>query len=350
MAVEDDADLPAGLVHISDGEPGLRRKRAGRGFCYIGLDGRKVSDPDTLSRIRALAIPPAWTDVWISPSAAGHFQASGRDQRGRKQYRYHPDWIACRDAAKFEKLAEFARALPAIRRRVQDDMRRRNITRERVIASVVWLLDRTFVRIGNDHYARENGSYGLTTLRSRHVDLNGGTVRFSFKGKSGREWQIKLSDRRIAATVGKLEELPGQHLFQYLDDDGDPHPIQSSDVNAYLREASGTDFTSKHFRTWAATKDAALELGETPLPTTQSGRARLLNAVIDRIAARLRNTRAVCRACYVHPEVISEWENDRLAARLGDLKRRYRRPLAHLDRGETIVLRWLEKADGGVHR
>lgn len=337
----------ADLAYVSDSDPGIRRKRAGKGFFYTGPDGSRVSDPETLSRIRRLAIPPAWEDVWISPLAAGHIQATGRDQRGRKQYRYHEDWFACRDEAKFSSLVAFAEALPKLRARADDDLARRGVPWERAVASVVLLLDRTMIRIGNESYKRENRSFGLTTLQTRHVRVEGGSLRFSFVGKSGQEWKLKLSDRRIARIVRTIQELPGQQLFQYIDEDGDRRPVNSQDVNDYIRENAGEGFTSKHFRTWGATRAAAVLLAlETPEPAARTAE-RQLNAVIDRVAHRLRNTRAVCRRCYIHPAVVDAWREGRLATEMADIYSRNRRSLKGLSEEESIVLRWLRENNGG---
>jgi DNA topoisomerase-1 len=331
----------ADLAYVSDVEPGIQRRRAGKGFAFVGADGRKIEDAATRARIRALAIPPAWTEVWISPDPAGHIQATGRDQKGRKQYRYHPGWTACRDEAKFSSLVAFAGALPKIRGQVDHDLRRPGLPRERVLASIVWLLDRTLIRIGNDVYSRQNDSFGLTTLRSRHVEVEGRQIRFSFVGKSGRAWNLALTDQRIARIVSRIEELPGQHLFQYLDGGAERRPVHSHDVNAYIREAAGQGFTSKHFRTWAATTGAAMLLSERELPATKRERVRTLNEVIDQVAARLRNTRAVCRRCYVHPLVLESWEGGNLKSAIDEIRRRNRKPLQGLDADESAVLRWL---------
>ena len=231
--------------------------RQGYGFAYRDAGGARLDDPNTLARIRALAIPPAWTDVWISPAANGHIQATGRDLRGRKQYRYHERWSATRDEAKYSNLVAFAEALPKLRERIDRDLRRRDLSRDRVIASVIWLLDNTMIRVGNATYARDNKSFGLTTLRQRHVAVEGSRIRFAFKGKSGKQWKLDLVDRRIVRTVRQMQELAGQQLFQYLDENGDRRSVSSQDVNDYLREATGTDFTSKHFRTWGGTKAGA---------------------------------------------------------------------------------------------
>ena len=331
----------ADLAYVSDAEPGCRRRRAGRGFFYLDPKGGRLAAPDEIARIRALAIPPAWSDVWICSDPAGHIQATGRDARGRKQYRYHPAWASCRDEAKFSSLAAFGRALPKLRAHIDADLRRRGLPRERVVASVVRLLDNTLIRVGNDAYARDNASFGLTTLRARHLAVEGASLRFSFVGKSGQRWQLKLSDRRVANVVRAIQELPGQRLFQYLGEDGERRDIRSQDVNAYLRAATGADFTSKHFRTWGATVAAALALADEPSPDTKRERTAVLNRVVDAVAAMLRNTRAVCRRCYVHPAVIETWEEGRLGDEIGALRRRCPRPLKGLDADESTVLRWL---------
>ncbi len=337
----------AGLVHTSDAEPGIRRRRAGKGFSYLDAAGRRIADGETLARIRALAIPPAWTDVWISPAADGHIQATGRDERGRKQYRYHAGWTACRDEVKFGSLAAFAGALAGLREQVEADLRTRGLSRERVLASVVWLLDRSMIRIGNPSYSRENGSFGLTTLRGRHVAIEGSTLRFAFRGKSGKEWRLRIADRRIARVVRSIQELPGQHLFQYLDEDGERRGVRSQDVNDYIRAATGGGFSSKHFRTWGGTVRAAGALAETLRPEGDRAAAAVLNKAIDRVAARLGNTRTVCRQCYIHPHVIEAWNEGRLGDELHLIRARMRRDPAPLSVDEAVVRRWLERAEGG---
>ncbi len=335
----------AALTYVVDAEPGIRRKRHGKHFGYVDADGAKVTDVETLARIRSLAIPPAWEDVWICPEAAGHIQATGRDQKGRKQYRYHPAWTACRDEAKFSSLSAFGGVLPQLRDRVDADLRKRGLPRERVIATVVWLLDNTLIRIGNDRYAKTNRSFGLTTLRSRHVEVEGSRLRFSFVGKSGQKWDVKFSDRRVAPIVRSIQELPGQRLFKYLDDDGTRREVHSHDVNAYIAEAIGSDYTSKHFRTWGATVSAALWLAEHEPPPSKREQARILNKVVDQAAQQLRNTRTVCRRCYIHPLVLESWSEGRLHAEISDLRRRLRAPLAGLDQDESTVLRWLRRQE-----
>lgn len=331
------------LRYVGDGEAGILRRRAGRGFCYL-CGAARVDDIRTIERIRRLAIPPAWTEVWICLDRTGHIQATGRDQRGRRQYIYHPDWMQMRDEAKFSSLIPFARALPRLRRRIDQDLRERGLPLDRVVAAVVWLLDRTMIRIGNESYARENGSFGLTTLRDRHVDISGSAMRFVFKGKSGKEWRLKLADRRIAGIVRQAQDLPGQQLFQYLDEGGRRLPVTSQAVNAYITDASDPGFTSKHFRTWGATVRALALFAQTPLPDNSARIASVRNQVIDTVAARLGNTRSVCRSGYIHPAVISSWESGQLPA---ELKASGLSGSSLLDRDERRTLAWLKSVDGG---
>lgn len=332
----------ASLVYVSDTEPGIRRVHAGRGFRYILPSGERLEDFDELDRIRKLAIPPAWTDVWICLDPDGHLQATGRDTRGRKQYRYHPRWAEVRDEAKYGSLTAFANALPHIRAQIDKDLRRRGLPRERVLASIVWLLDNTMIRIGNAAYARDNKSFGITTLRDKHVEIEGAKLRFRFKGKSGKEWNLGLTDRRIARVVRGAQELPGQHLFQYLDEDGERRAIRSEDVNRYIREHAGAEFSAKNFRTWGGTLLALGLLAREPVPETKTAKTRVLNQVIDKIAAALVNTRSVCRKCYIHPAVIESWLEGRLAEEIKEVRRRTSRPRTGLDLEETLLLRWLE--------
>jgi DNA topoisomerase-1 len=330
----------ASLTYVSDAEPGIRRLKTGKGFSYKGPDGRAVPDT-TRARIDAIVIPPAWTDVWISPDADGHIQATGRDQRGRKQYRYHPQWAEERDGAKYSSLVAFAESLPDLRRRIDSDLRRHGLPLERVVAAVVWLLDNTMIRVGNAAYARDNKSFGLTTLRDRHVDIVGSSLRFAFKGKSGKEWKLKLIDRRIAGIVRGAQDLPGQKLFQYLDEDGGRRPVRSEDVNRYIREAVGDAFSSKHFRTWGGTIHAASLFAQTELPQSQALQKRVMNSVIDKVAERLGNTRAVCRKCYIHPQVFEAWSEGRLLDEMAQANKR-KRAIDGLDDEEALVLRWLK--------
>jgi DNA topoisomerase I len=295
----------AGLVYVSDTEPGIGRKAAGTGFSYRGLDGTPISDPDALKRIRALAVPPAWTEVWICPRPNGHIQATGRDGRGRKQYCYHADWREVRDRNKYERILEFARALPRIRARIAEDMSKRGMPRERVLATVVSLLDCTLIRVGNGEYAKENGSYGLTTLRTRHLEVAGTELRFHFKGKSGKTWRLNVRDRRIARAVRSIQELPGQRLFQYLDDDGMVRSIESNDVNDYLRQIAGPEVSAKDFRTWAGTVLAVMALNAIGPFANKTQSKMNLRRAFEAVGTRLGNTPTICRTCYVHPEVVT---------------------------------------------
>ena len=297
----------AGLRWVSDRSPGIRRERKGDSFAYFRPDGRRVEDEETLNRIKSLVIPPAWTEVWISAAANGHIQATGRDQRGRKQYRYHARWRAVRDADKYERLIEFARVLTRIRGRVRRDLARRGYPREKILATVVQLLETTMIRVGNEEYAKENKSFGLTTLRNRHVKIRGSEISFFFRGKSGKEHEIKIRDRRLASIIKRCEELPGQQLFQYIDEDGERRSVDSSDVNEYIREASGGDFTAKDFRTWAGTVLAARALQEMEKVDSETQAKRNVVQAIENVAQRLGNTRAVCRKCYVHPAIVDSY-------------------------------------------
>jgi DNA topoisomerase-1 len=303
----------ASLRYVSDARPGIRRHRRGGGFSYLGPDGQPVRDPDTLARIRSLAIPPAWTKVWICPLPHGHLQATGRDARGRKQYRYHPRWREVRDAAKFERMIWFGAALPRIRRRVLRDLALAGMPRPKVLATLVLLLETTLIRVGNEEYVRDNGSFGLTTFRNRHAVVRGTTTQFRFPGKSGIVHAVEVTDARLARVVRRCQELPGHELFQYLDDAGEPQAVDSADVNAYLREISGEDFTAKDFRTWAGTIHAAcalLEIGDRP---SASRRKRAVAQAMKTVAQRLGNTPAICRKCYVHPLILDRYLEGALA-------------------------------------
>jgi DNA topoisomerase I len=302
----------AGLRYVSDEAPGIARRRNGVGFRYVTAQGGAVRDEETLARIRRLAIPPAWENVWICPRDDGHLQATGRDARGRKQYRYHPQWREFRDETKYGRMAAFGRALPRIRRRVQRDLALPGLPRAKILATVVRLLETTFMRVGNEEYARENSSFGLTTLRERQVQINGSKIRFKFRGKSGVEHAIELNDRRMAAIVKRIRDLPGYELFQYVDEGGERHAIDSADVNDYIREAAGAEFTSKDFRTWAGTLLAARALGGAGAFESRAHGIRNVNAAIESVAKLLGNTKAVCRKCYVHPAVIDAYLEGRL--------------------------------------
>jgi DNA topoisomerase-1 len=300
----------AGLRYISDAAPGIRRlprpdaAHPGAAFRYVAPGGAGVRERAVLARIKALAIPPAWRDVWICPRDDCHIQATGRDAKGRKQYRYHARWRDVRDETKYGRVAAFARALPRIRRRTRHDLARAGLPREKVLATVVRLLETTFIRVGNEEYARENESFGLTTLRDRQVRVRGSKLKFKFRGKSGVEHEIELSDPRLAAIVRRMQDLPGEELFQYVDEQGETRAIESADVNAYLKEIAGDEFTSKDFRTWAGTLLAAEELRRIgPFDSEAQGKRNIVRA-IEAVAARLGNTKAVCRKCYVHPTIL----------------------------------------------
>ncbi|HET8727471.1 MAG TPA: DNA topoisomerase IB, partial [Alphaproteobacteria bacterium] len=297
----------AGLRYVSDDMPGITRKRAGKGFAYRDPEGRPIRDRAEIRRLKSLAIPPAYTDVWICPYPAGHLQATGRDDRGRKQYRYHPRWREVRDETKYERMLAFGERLPAMRERIDADLRRHGMPREKVLAAVVRLLETTLIRVGNDEYAKDNRSFGLTTMRRRHAEIEGGTIRFRFRGKSGKQQEVTLRDRRLAGVVRKCEELPGQELFSYIDDEGVPRDVGSADVNDYLREIGGEAFTAKDFRTWAGTVLAAMALQEFERFDTKAAAKRNVTQAIEQVAARLGNTPAICRKCYVHPEIVRSY-------------------------------------------
>jgi DNA topoisomerase-1 len=302
------------LEYVTDEEPGIRRKRSGRGFAYVYPDGKPVRSSAELARIRALAVPPAWTDVWIARRPDAHLQATGRDARGRKQYRYHPEWRTQRDEAKFERLLDFAGALPKIRRRVRRDLREKDVTHDFVVAVVVRLLETSLVRVGNEEYARDNASYGLTTLRDRHVRINGRHFDMVFAGKSGRVHTVSVHDPRLTRAVRRCRDVPGQVLFQYVDDDG-RHPIRSNDVNTYLRETADADVSAKDYRTWIGTLLAASALATLAEPSSERDAARSINDVVCVVSAELGNTPAVCRASYVHPAVLDTFREGSLAER-----------------------------------
>jgi DNA topoisomerase-1 len=331
----------AGLRYSSDSEPGIVRLRRGRGFSYRRADGRAV-DRAALARIRSLVIPPAWTSVWIAADARAHLQATGRDARGRKQYRYHPRWSQVRDAAKFDHLRAFARALPAVRDRVAADLRSRPLSRAWVLATAVRLLERTVIRVGNEEYRRANGSYGLTTLRDRHAKFDGKTLTLQFVAKSGVRQVIQVDDPVLARRVRRCQELPGQILFQYLDEEGVQHSLGSGDVNDYIREAAGAPFTAKDFRTWEGTLTAAraLDAEVSRRATSEAARKRAVIAALDAVASRLGNTRAVCRKCYVHPCVADHF----LAGRTLSAAGARLRGVAGLDRDERALLALLDLA------
>jgi len=334
-----EATRDAGLHYVTDSAPGIRRKRTRGGFRYILPSGDPVTDPAVLQRIKLLAVPPAWEDVWICPSRDGHIQATGRDQRGRKQYRYHSRWRAFRDESKFASLLAFGEALPRIRARVAGDLKRPGLPREKVLATIVRLLDLTAIRVGNEEYARANRSYGLTTLRDRHAGFGRGTVSFTFNGKAGKKHAIEVHDPQLARIVRKCRDLPGYELFQYLDVEGQRQSVDSSDVNQYIREVAGDEFSAKHFRTWDATLLAAVRLRDARPAATTAAATREVNAAIDEAARLLGNTRAICRKSYVHPAVIERYM---AGETIGPAKPR-RRLLAE----ESALLAFLRGHDGG---
>jgi DNA topoisomerase-1 len=316
--VEDskEAAVSAGLRYVSKESPGLSRRRKGKNFNYFGKDGTRITDHLGLRRIRSLAIPPAWEKVWICAQATGHLQATGFDAKGRKQYKYHPTWRAARDEGKFERLFSFADALPKIREQVDEDLRRTDLSREKVLATVVRLLEVSLIRIGNEEYAKENGSFGLTTMRNRHVEIKGSTVRFQFRGKSGKKHIVEVSDLRVARIVQKCQDLPGQHLFEYEDSTGEIDSISSEDVNDYLRKITDQPFTAKDFRTWAGTVLPAIALGKMTEVDSQALAKRNILTAIESVARLLGNTTAICRKCYVHPAIPTSYLAGTLARTL----------------------------------
>ena len=334
----------AGLRYVTDTGPGIRRKRAGKSFSYVGVDGRPIRDPDELGRIKSLAIPPAWTDVWICPSPRGHVQATGRDAKGRKQYRYHPKWREVRDETKYERMIAFAQALPRMRERVDEHLGLPGLPREKVLATVVRLLETTLIRVGNEEYARQNRSFGLTTMRNRHVDVSGSTVRFHFRGKSGKEHDVGVNDRRLARILRRCQELPGHELFQYVDDDGQRQTVDSDDVNEYIREISGQDFTAKDFRTWAGTVLAARALEEFEAFDSEAQAKKNVVRAIEAVAERLGNTPTICRKCYVHPAVLDTYLDGALAETLKErVEQELTEALSTLPAEEAAVLALLRQ-------
>jgi DNA topoisomerase-1 len=339
-AASAEARLASGLVYVAGLQIGITRRQGKNGFLYYMPDGCRIVDPAEVSRLNALAIPPAYSDVIISSNPFSHLQAIGTDARGRRQYRYHADWHAERGRAKFERLVDFAHRLPDLRERMDMDLRARGFTMEKALATVVYMLDNLYIRIGNAAYAEANKSYGLTTLRSRHVKVEGGSVKFRFKGKSGKEWNLAHNDPRIAGVVRKLQELPGQHLFQYVCDEGGCRAVTSNDVNSYIREATGQDFSSRQFRTWGATCMAVEALASVEAAATARALARQLNEAIDQVAAKLVNTRSVCRSSY-NPAVFEDFRAGRLRDVL-KMKTKSERLLQWMDEEEIRVLRWLK--------
>jgi DNA topoisomerase I len=338
-----DAAEGAGLRYVSDDRPGYTRKAKGDDFEWFDADGKPIRDEQRLLRIKRLAIPPAWTDVWICPTPNCHIQATGRDARRRKQYLYHERWREVRDENKYDRIINFGKALPKIRRRIARDLKLPGLPRNKVLATVVQLLERTFIRIGNEEYARENKSFGLTTMKDRHVEVKGAKLRFRFRGKSGREHEIDVTDRRTAKIVSKLQDLPGQDLFQYVDDDGQICDITSQDVNEYLREITGEDYSAKDFRTWAGTVLTAIALNAQEKFETQKQAKSNINTAIKAVAKVLGNTPAICRKCYVHPTVLETYLDQQA---IEGLKRMTEDALEKKDvdlrSSEAAVLKYLE--------
>ncbi|MGB3046278.1 MAG: DNA topoisomerase IB [Xanthobacteraceae bacterium] len=333
-----------GLRYVSDTSRGYKRKRTGTSFTYHDRNGKRITDPNVVKRIKAIGIPPAYDSVWICPAPNGHIQATGLDARGRKQYRYHPKWRELRDQTKYERILQFAAKLPTLRRRIATDMRREALPRQKVMATVACLLDRTLIRVGNSEYAATNKSFGLTTLRRRHVAIENDALRFEFTGKSGKRWNLLISDKRIISVVKRCAEIPGHDLFKYINDDGSVCTISSGDVNGYIKAAMEDDFTTKDFRTWAGTVLAASALAKCDIESTPARMKRNVTAAIGAVARQLGNTPAICRKCYVHPEILDAYAT-------GDLVRifsrqpgaRFKRRYTRLSINEIRVLAFLEK-------
>jgi DNA topoisomerase-1 len=333
-----------GLRYVSDAAPGYRRKRTGTSFSYYDKDGKRITDPAVIRRIKSIGIPPAYELVWICPSPNGHVQATGIDARGRKQYRYHPKWRELRDQNKYEHIMQFAAALPALRERIGSDMKRGGLPCEKVLATIVSLLEKTFIRVANAEYAEKNKSYGLTTMRRKHVAIGRGVLRFEFTGKSGKQWKLQVEDKRIAGIVKRCAEIPGHELFKYLGDDGKPHTVDSGDVNEYIKEITRQDFTAKDFRTWEGTVLAALALAELKKYDSQAEAKRNVAAAIEKVAKQLGNTPAVCRKCYVHPEILSAYMSGDLVKMIdAKIAQKLKRQYAKLSADEIMVLAFLRK-------
>src|SRR5438105_6010674 len=339
------ASARAARLHYStDTKPGIRRVKSGKGFRFLRPNGKPVTARTDLERIRALVIPPAWTDVWISPDPLGHLQATGHDARGRKQYRYHERWRAVRDETKYDRLIAFGQALPRLRGRIERDLKRPGLPRAKILATVVRLLETTLIRVGNEEYARQNHSFGLTTMRDRHAAVNGTTVRFHFRGKSGIVHEVDLHDRRLARIVQRSQDLPGDELFQYVDEAGRQHTIDSADVNDYLRQVAGAEFTAKDFRTWAGTVLAARALQEIEAFDSRAQARRNIVRAIETVAKRLGNTTAVCRKCYVHPAVLDAYLDGSLLETLSQrVEKELVRSLRRLRPEEAAVLAFLQE-------
>jgi DNA topoisomerase-1 len=344
IAANADSAKAAGLRYVSDSKPGIQRKRRGSGFRYVDAAGKPLHDKQTLARIKSLVIPPAWTDVWICPIPNGHLQATGRDARGRKQSRYHPRWRQLRDETKYEHMVSFGKALPRIRERVEHDLALSGLPRPKILATIVRLMETTYIRVGNQEYARQNKSYGLTTMRGKHVEVHGSAITFTFPGKSGVHHEIDLEDRRLAKIVRRCQDLPGYELFQYLDADGERHTVDSSDVNDYLREMTGQDFTAKDFRTWAGTVLTCAELQALEAFESETQAKKNMVQAIKVVSSLLGNTPSVCRKCYVHPAVLDCYMTGEL---LKNMIRRTQGEAAEslnaLSNDEVAMLRFLSK-------
>ena len=341
----------AGLIYVTDRVPGIRRRRRGRGFVYIDRRGRVIKNRAELDRLARLAIPPAWKDVWICQNARGHLQACGRDARGRKQYRYHTGWRQVRDEGKYDQMLAFAMALPALRRKIARDLSAPRLPRRKVVAAVVQLLERTLIRVGNDEYARDNNSFGLTTMRNRHVRISKSTLRFRFKGKGGKSHDIAFNDVRLARIVRRCQDLPGHELFGYVDDDGKVQDIGSVDVNEYLREVTGQDFTAKSFRTWAATVLAACALQDMPECRSNAQTRRNINTAIEAVAGLLGNTPAICRKSYVHPAIVDAYTQGTMPrTRRPRRLARVSQPAVDFTRMEPAVVSWLQRLQRAAQR
>lgn len=339
-----EAAKAAGLRYVTDASPGIRRKRVGKNFSYIGLNGKPIRDPAELRRIKSLGIPPAWTNVWICPKANGHIQATGRDAKGRKQYRYHPRWREVRDETKYDHMISFAQLLPRLREQVAHDLSLSGLPREKLLATLVRLLDITLIRIGNEEYARENNSYGLTTMRNEHVDVSGAKVEFHFRGKSGKEHVIDLKDRQLAKIVKRTQDLPGHELFEYIDEDGELRTVESSDVNDYLQEISGQSITAKDFRTWGGTVAATEALQAMGGFDSQTEAKKNVVQAIKGAAQELGNTPAICRKCYVHPMIIDAYMNGSLLNFIQHYSEREKKTTQEgLRPEESLVLAFLEQ-------
>jgi DNA topoisomerase-1 len=333
----------AGLLYVSDESPGISRAKGGKGFIYKDAKGKTIKDFETLVRIRHLAIPPAWTDVWICPSERGHIQAVGRDARGRKQYRYHEKWRTTRDGAKYEKIIDFAKALPNIRKKARQHLKLPGLPKEKVLAAIILIMEKTLIRVGNDEYAKSNKSFGLTTLQDKHAKIKGGKIHFEFRGKSGVAHEIDLEDPRLADVAKKCQDLPGQELFQYLDEQGKVCDVGSADVNEYLRSIAGQEFTAKDFRTWAGTVLAATALEEIGTFNSQKQAKQNMVQAVEAVAKQLGNTKAVCRKCYIHPAILQSYLDGSLASSLARRAGALAGSPGKLRPEEVSVLKMLER-------